>query len=303
MRFVVKPESDKTDKLKSAETYAALLDIAKNKNKAKITSNIYRDPYKDRDEIRSAVEDKLALSYKNKCAYCERLCKADIEHYRPKKGVDNEMHDGYYWLCYEWTNLIPSCEKCNRDGGKHNKFPILGKRVKNPIFKNHNSDLNLAKNKAYNKPLIDEVPFLLHPEIDKPEDFFEFEIDHQNIGIRIKGIDKNNRGTNTIEICKLNRQILRIERRENVIDGFCEALNCYFIEYENGTLTLQALSDKIIDQIKILITQSKIEKKTHTFLRKYIVLNRQNFKQIVIPFIEPKIKLIVESAFNSLILI
>lgn len=304
MRFVIKPESDKTDKLKSQDTKAALFDIALNKKKSEISDGIYRDSYVTKDEIISKVEDHLAKSYKNKCAYCERICKADIEHYRPKKGVDDDvLHEGYYWLCYEWTNLIPSCVKCNRDGGKLTKFPIIGKRVYEPSFLNKKTTLNLKKNRADNSPLVNEIPYLLHPEIDKPEDFFEFEIDPNNDGIRLKGIDENNRGNNTIEICKLNRQELRLERRENVIDGFCDTLNCYFIQFENKEITIKKLVDKIIDQINILINQSKDEKKTHTFLRKYIILNRYNFNQIVIPFIEPKLKIIVQSAFNSLILI
>lgn len=167
MRFVVKNEKDKTKKLSSKETYEEIKNLCLNKDKDLISDNVYRDTYDTKDGKRSRVEDQLAISYHNKCAYCERICKADIEHYRPKKKVSNEEdHDGYYWLCYEWSNLIPSCITCNRDGGKHNKFPILGTRVNEPPKLLNDNELDLDKFKANNHPLIDETPYLLHPEVD-----------------------------------------------------------------------------------------------------------------------------------------
>lgn len=299
MRFVVKPEADKTVKLSSTATYNALLDIAKNIKKDIIKDSIYRDPYHNADEIRSKVEDKLALSYHNKCAYCERLCKADVEHYRPKKAVNEDSkHNGYYWLCYEWTNLLPACVKCNRDGGKHNRFPILGKRLYTPLFL-PDANLDLDKNKIHNKPLIDEVPFLLHPEIDKPDDFFKFELDPNGDGIRIKGIDKKGRGEKTIEICSLNRQELRLDRVEKVIDPFKMTIECLFIMHENGDYTMDEFVNQVILQVKMLVNHSKNEKSTHTYLKKYIVRDITNFENIVIPFFPVKLKKIVLESFKS----
>ena len=154
MRFVTKPDNHKTATLSSQVTSDALLEIATNMTKENITDRIYRETYSTPDEKRSRVEDQLALSYHNKCAYCERLEKADIEHYRPKKKVaEDNTHNGYYWLCYEWTNLLPSCVKCNREGAKHSKFPILGTRVYTPSFLS-NSQLNLSHQRPENFPLI-----------------------------------------------------------------------------------------------------------------------------------------------------
>ena len=299
MRFVVKSEADKTAKLASLATYAELLDIAKTKSKSKIKDSIYRDPYTDVDEIRSRVEDQLALSYHNKCAYCEKLCKADIEHYRPKKGVNEDSsHDGYYWLCYEWTNLIPACVKCNRDGGKHNQFPILGSRLFSPIFLlDQNLDLN--ENKINSTPLINEKPYLLHPEVDNPENFFEFEVDSKGEGIRIKGIDTDGRGKKTIEICSLNRLELKLERVENVINPFKVAIESLFAMHEEGDLTMDEFVNSTILQVKILVSHSKNEKSTHTYLKKYIVNDLTCFENIVIPFFPNKLKKIVLEAFKS----
>src|SRR5579872_571430 len=126
MRFVKKGLETRTARLSSEETYRDLLNIIHTKDKGLIKEVIYRDSYDTPDGKRSRVEDQLAKSYSYKCAYCERICKADIEHYRPKKAVDEEaQHPGYYWLCYEWSNLLPSCITCNREGSKHNHFPVL----------------------------------------------------------------------------------------------------------------------------------------------------------------------------------
>jgi uncharacterized protein (TIGR02646 family) len=298
MRFVKKPNRNKTLKLSSIDTYNELLEIA-NKRSNNIKDSIYRDPYFDKDETRSKVEDQLALSYHNKCAYCERLCKADVEHYRPKKGVkEDSAHGGYYWLCYEWTNLLPACVKCNRDGGKHTKFPILGTRVITPSFL-LNSNLDLAKSKINSRLLLREKALLLHPEVDKPEDFFEFEIDKKKDGIRIKGIDKEGRGKETIEICALNRQELRLERVENAINPFKMAIESLFAMYEEGKYTQVQFVDQVLLQIKILVKHSVNEKSTHTFLKKYIVKNNANFKNIVTPFFPIKLRKIILEAFKS----
>lgn len=298
MRFVVKPEADKTDKLKHQDTIDALNLIASSKNKDLISDSIYRDSYQDKDESRSKVEDHLARTYLNKCAYCERLEKADIEHYRPKKSVQGEAHDGYYWLCYEWTNLLPSCVKCNRDGGKLTHFPVLGTRVHLPNILN-NGEIDLNSNKASRKPLIDEKPYLLHPEIDKPEFFFEFELDSSGEGIRLRGIDADGRGDKTIEICKLNRQELRLHRQREVIDPFVESIEASFVRLINGEIDDNGFANEITIQLNTLKSNASIEKKSHTLLRKYIISDENKFKSIILPFLNNPIRPIVLAAFNN----
>ena len=299
MRFVIKPDNHITAKLSSKETSDALLDIATNIAKDKITDSIYRDSYDDPDEKRSKVEDALALSYYNKCAYCERLEKADIEHYRPKKKVDEEnAHNGYYWLCYEWSNLLPSCVKCNREGAKHSKFPIIGNRVFTPSFL-ANKQLDLSHQKAQNNPLLSERPYLLHPEVDNPELFFDFLIDPSGVGIRIRGIDINDRGNATIRICLLNRQEIRLQRVENVISPFKQSIESAFVMYSDRIYSLGEFENQINFIIKQLILNSKNEESTHTLLRKFIVRTHDNFENIVLPFLTNSIRTIVLTAFKS----
>jgi hypothetical protein len=89
--------------------------------------------------------------FHKKCAYCESRFsrfKGDAEHYRPKssvkcKGIDGKFvyptctipdpmtggsktikHPGYFWLAYDWRNLIPACTFCNSGRGKNDRFEI-----------------------------------------------------------------------------------------------------------------------------------------------------------------------------------
>lgn len=299
MRFVKKGTEYRTPRLASQETYLELLEIVRTGNKKMIKDSIYRDSYETPDGRRSRVEDQLAKVYEYKCAYCERICKADIEHYRPKGAVEEVLnHPGYYWLCYEWTNLLPSCVTCNRDGAKNNHFPVLGNRVYPPVLL-PNRHLALEDHKAFNSPLIDERPFLLHPEVDRPEDHFRFVIDSEGKGIRLQGIDVEGRGEKTIAICKLNRKELTLDRVENVIDPFKTSTECLFVELLDQKITEISFIQNMIQLIQVLKNYSSRVDKTHTFLRKYIVASTQNFERIVLPFLTSKIRRIVLEAFTS----
>ena len=89
--------------------------------------------------------------FSRKCAYCERKVSGypgDAEHYRPKNSVKQRTaqqswkypsvdipnpktgeivhvrHPGYFWLAYDWRNLIPACALCNSGNGKNDRFEI-----------------------------------------------------------------------------------------------------------------------------------------------------------------------------------
>ena len=130
------------------------------------------------------VKEVLSTLFGGKCAYCESRYAStqpvDIEHYRPKAGVDEDpSHPGYYWLAANWDNLLPSCIDCNRvrlqkvrelttentsseNSGKGGRFPLFDstKRARNP------TDI-----------LSDEQPLLLNPCVDDPKLFFIFTSD------------------------------------------------------------------------------------------------------------------------------
>lgn len=65
------------------------------------------------------VVNSLQHLFHGKCAYCESRYTStqpvDVEHYRPKGGVEEAPdHGGYWWLAMKWENLLPSCIDCNR---------------------------------------------------------------------------------------------------------------------------------------------------------------------------------------------
>ncbi len=157
-----------------------------------------------------SVRRHLREIYRNKCAYCE--CRIDegaawqVDHFRPKKKLaEDKSHPGYYWLAYEWSNLLLSCPICNRK--KSNQFPIRGIRVRVPHVKR-------TEWRADFPTLLAEAPLLLNPELDDPEDHITF---LPNGIIEVK--DGSLQGRETVRICDLNRESLRL-RRKRLVDRF-----------------------------------------------------------------------------------
>ncbi|MBD8590406.1 hypothetical protein IFT92_21905 [Peribacillus simplex] len=129
--------------------------------------------YKD-DEVKIL----LAKLFYNKCAYCESdiLATGDIqvEHYRPKGRIkigDTWSKNGYYWLAAEWSNLFPSCIRCNEKriyiledgtevrGGKWSFFPL--------------NDEN-SRVLCHSDTITVEEPLLLNPCNDNPTEHLLF---------------------------------------------------------------------------------------------------------------------------------
>lgn len=156
----------------------------------------------------------------SRCAYCEVSLegdryRGDVEHYRPKvmvcdrsfyqrkgklvRGSKNRSGPGYYWLAYEWSNLLPVCSVCNR--AKANFFPVQGARGKRTLSKGCEAT---------------ERPLLLNPFDDlHPEKHLQF----GRLGDIFRavqgapgGVREDARGRETIEICDLDRDALRRER-------------------------------------------------------------------------------------------
>ncbi len=153
------------------------------------------------------VKQALDAIYFNKCAFCENEITSatpHVEHYRPKARVTGAPnHKGYYWLGYEWTNLLLCCPTCNNK--KRNQFPITGPRVSEPP----NNREHWCGN---SQPMIGELPLILNPELDDPAQHLDF----TSLGtIQSRDI----RGKTTIDICALNRDIL-IKLRRRILDDF-----------------------------------------------------------------------------------
>lgn len=301
MRFVKKDLADPPAILVENQTLIDLEAIAQSGNGSAIKTRIYQDTYKDADgNTQSKVRDKLNLVYHGKCAYCETFTKAEIEHYRPKKAVDEAPdHNGYYWLCYEWSNLIPSCHDCNTSGGKGNKFPIEGNRVMAPSFRLDRS-LATSDNVANGPVLISEQPLLLHPEVDDPATFFNFDIDPKLEGIELQGLDgEDGRGVVTVNICNLNRQSLRLDRLQNVIAHIVTQLNSAFGLAASGDMTMVDLIKTLHVLFRQLDENAQNTRLSHTLLRKRISESEANFSRLVIPLLQPDQQPLVLAALRQ----
>lgn len=131
------------------------------------TFKIYKKPY---------VKETIEKTFHKKCAYCESLyivnSPVDVEHFRPKGAVvvDKEKKTGYYWLASEWTNLLPSCIRCNRKNTylmANKKKETMGKQDFFPLA---------DETKRATKPGDEkkEKPLLLNPFDDEPAEHLEF---------------------------------------------------------------------------------------------------------------------------------
>jgi hypothetical protein len=272
-----------------------------NGNKSAIKDTVYKGAYKDAaGKAQSIVREHLNKYYLTKCAYCEMHCKGEIEHYRPKLGIiEDSTHDGYYWLCYEWSNLVPACRYCNTEGGKGNQFPLIdsAKRVKTPNL--YLKKLNYKRCSAAGKPLLGETAFLLHPEIDNPKKFFTFNLRPGNdgLGIDINGLDNLKRGEQSILICNLNRTYLRLNRLESVFYAMRQPINLVFDFIANKTIAKKDIGKALKSVFNQFNSDKRNKKLTHTLLRWFIIDSSTNFENYFAPYIENKEqrKIVVEA--------
>ena len=182
-----------------------------------------------KDTIYKAIDVRTQLCEDQhyKCAYCEsRITKMynDVEHYRPKSI--------YYWLGYDWNNLLYACDLCNRTF-KNNSFPLKDE----------------AKKVTTPGNLSGEEPLIINPADEDPANHIKFNR-HIMVGITDKG-------NKTIELFHLND---RDKRAELVHDR--EVL---FEDYENQKdilvkaqmmLNSEILTDSLRNIIKEIILSS-----------------------------------------------
>lgn len=140
--------------------------------------------------------------FNGKCGYCESKIESDqfgvIDRFRPYNGVREKnvyFEDLYWWLVYDWENLVYSCKECSQY--KANYFPIKGRRIFDP-----NGDLE------------EERRNLLNPCLDYPEQHLKYSTDGSIYS-------SSEEGYQTIELLRLNRSDLvnkRFESRKAIIN-------------------------------------------------------------------------------------
>lgn len=154
-------------------------------------------PIRFHSEIYGAVDVKRALirMQHGKCCFCERKIygDGDVEHFRPKAGVSQGLktqmfRPGYYWLAYEWSNLLLCCSPCN-SRNKRNLFPLVrpGRRIRH-----HTEAAKLSQ----------EEPLFVDPSLEDPTLYIAFD------GPVPYPLDDNPRGRETIWALGLDREAL-----------------------------------------------------------------------------------------------
>jgi uncharacterized protein (TIGR02646 family) len=161
----------------------------------------------------SEVKARLEAIFHKKCAFCESNTKAgavyDTEHFRPKKI--------YYWLAYEWSNFLLSCQRCNREH-KGTKFPIEKTRAKVPFvdFNDNNSVIAFAKTCHIESDALEKAEgrLLLHPVLDDPTEHLEFKANGEVTF-------KSKKGEQSIQFYGLNseKRLDLIAARKKVIEN------------------------------------------------------------------------------------
>lgn len=116
------------------------------------------------------VKNLLLRAQHGKCCYCESRFTSttfgDIEHYRPKGPVRQdqgaaEERPGYYWLAYDWDNLLVSCEVCNRRF-KRSLFPLASPE---------------GRARSHHDGIANERCLLINPGLEDPRDHIRFRND------------------------------------------------------------------------------------------------------------------------------
>ena len=150
---------------------------------------------------RRTVRTALWEMQNGRCCYCERyrdtMRESDIEHFRPKTACSDKSptKPAYWWLAYEWDNLFFGCRLCNQEY-KKTQFPIRGVRATTP-----SSDLEV------------EDQFLIDPTKEDPEEFLDYDFTDL-LRVMPNGKSPNRvRGNRSIDICKLDRVDLALQRR------------------------------------------------------------------------------------------
>ncbi len=252
------------------------------KNDHAVKSSIYRD----------TTIDALVKLYEDKCAICERKRgdELEVDHYRPKKERNFSTkpkynHTGYYWLAYEWSNLIPLCSKCNNK--KSNKFPL------NTNIESHRATDEKEEGKilsALYDPIFlqeKEKPLLINPEIDiQPEVHVKYLPSGAIVG-------RTANGKETIHVLKLNRKTLLRERKE-VIQKYLRDILDACNDYKN-----HQNNDELRGELKAIfkrIKRNQSSEEAYSLLHKYI---HHFFKDFIVDQLPKSIQNTILNSFES----
>ena len=151
------------------------------------------------------VKNFLYKSQHGKCCYCERnppIEEAEVEHFRPKAEVKEagENHPGYWWLAYNWENLLIACQLCNRTY-KKTQFPL-----KDESKRAYEENCNLDE----------EDPLLINPLEEDPEQLICYE-ELEEPQFMVKAVGKCERAEKTVkELTGINDKYVMLRRADKL---------------------------------------------------------------------------------------
>jgi hypothetical protein len=271
MRRVNRKNIVKPVELDSNDCQDHLTTIIASPTQTKVSPDFYKGKKENPNgTIEFTVRDSLKSIYKNKCAYCEKLSHAPkIDHHRPKGKVvgAGNLNNGYYWLCYEWTNLLPSCTDCNSIEAKSSKYPLTGNRNNtHPIHGNPpvTNSAFFVYDSAFNTG---EQPLLLHPEYSIPENNFTFDKQGKIFGSTPEGLS-------TVEILKLDNSDLNGWRRK-IYDDYLSDLQSIVRKFfrQNAPVSENQFEEFISDWLEKIVNEANNELLEYTLFRKFILKN------------------------------
>lgn len=151
-----------------------------------------------------SLKKALMTAQNDKCAYCETLNPTShdvVEHFRPKNGWlqkrgDSLSKPAYFWLSYEWENLLFACDRCNDAAHKGNHFPLA-----NPS----------KRADAANPDVANEKPLLINPYTVDPDRHIEWNRDIP------RPRNKSRSGSKSIEIFGLDHDGLMMDQRRQYL--------------------------------------------------------------------------------------
>lgn len=184
----------------------------------------------------STVKQSLVDMHRGKCCYCESKVRhtgpGTIDHYRPKAASQQQVglpfvRPGYYWLAYDWENLLFECVACNQTH-KRNLFPLQDE-ARRAVSHLH--------------PPNQEEPLLIDPSRENPTDFISFHAEYAF------ALDDNLRGRLTIQILSLNdRNDLVEQRRERIrVLRLLQEVIALLPQTQTATDAQQFLNEAVLD--------------------------------------------------------
>jgi uncharacterized protein (TIGR02646 family) len=145
------------------------------------------------NDFDGVLKPHLREMFHGKCGYCEvNISHSDdavVDRFRPFSGIRDKTAyypDLYWWLTFNWENLIYSCKECQQY--KANYFPIDGVRA-----------MTIADN------LEKENCLLVDPCADDPNLHFSYDKNGIILPLTLKG-------KQTIELLRLDRPARREQR-------------------------------------------------------------------------------------------